>query len=73
MRAGYANIGRLTSSSDAHGGMTVNYDARGRVVRATRTTDGRGYTFEKGYDAAGRLLWTHYPDGDSIGTASNPL
>ena len=25
------------------------------------------------YDAGGRLLWKSFPDGDSLGTAANPL
>ncbi len=31
------------------------------------------YTFQYGYDAGGRLKWTTYPDGTTLGTAGTPL
>ena len=70
---GHSNVGRLTAESDPSGGAAYAYDALGRLVTGTRTTDGVEYTFQKGYDAGGRLLWTSYPDGDSVGTPSAPL
>jgi RHS repeat-associated protein len=70
---GYANIGRLTGVSDASGRASYYYDSLGRLVAGTRTIDDGSYQFQKGYDAGGRLLWTSYPDGDSVGTTVAPL
>ena len=73
-RRGFFNTGRRTSMNDDAGTVSYNYDDAGRMVNSTRITpDGTTYTFHKGYDAAGRLLWTHYPDGDSVGNRSTPL
>ena len=73
-RSGYKNASRRTSMTDAAGTVSYNYDAAGRLMNSTRVTkDGATYTFSKGYDVGGRLLWTKYPDGDSIGSAANPM
>ncbi|HUQ04806.1 MAG TPA: FG-GAP-like repeat-containing protein [Kofleriaceae bacterium] len=73
VRAGYFNRGKLTSMADGAGGKTLDYDPAGRTVRTVRTTGGSGYTFTRGYDAGGRLTWTTYPDGDTLGTPATPL
>lgn len=73
-RAGYANIGKLTSMDDAAGTATYDYDAAGNLVRGGRTVDGsKPYVFAKQYDIAGRLLATTYPDGSTVGTTADPL
>ncbi len=72
-RAGAFNVGRLTTMTDASGTQTYDNDAEGRVVRTTRTIGGTSYTFRYGFDDGDRLLWTTYPDGDTLGTAQDPL
>jgi RHS repeat-associated protein len=72
-RPGYSNLGHLTTLRDATGQWTYDYNAAGKQVRATRIQDGVAYTVQRGFDASGQLLWTQYPDGDSIGTPGNPL
>ncbi|HWB74277.1 MAG TPA: RHS repeat-associated core domain-containing protein, partial [Nannocystaceae bacterium] len=73
VRDGYANIGKLTAMSDEAGTETFDHDAAGNVVKNVRTIAGESYTFEHGYDAARRKLWTTYPDGDSLGAKDDPL
>ena len=72
-RDGYDNTGRVTTMTDSVGSETYDYDAAGRVVRSVRTVDGVAYNFRKGYDVAGRPLWTEFPDGDSLGSPKRPL
>jgi RHS repeat-associated protein len=72
-RSGEVNVGRLTGLVDGSGTASYGYDAGGNLVRGTRTVDGVPYTFLKGYDTGGRLLWTAYPDGDQVGSTSSPL
>ncbi|PWW67108.1 RHS repeat-associated core domain-containing protein [Actinokineospora spheciospongiae] len=73
VRAGFANIGKVTTMTDGAGTKTSDHDALGRVVKGVRTIDGTGYTFRFGFDTADRPLWTTYPDGDTQGTAADPL
>jgi RHS repeat-associated protein len=73
VRAGYFNRGRLTSMTDAAGNKTLDYDAAGRTIKTVRVTNGTSYTFLRGFDAGGRTKWMTYPDGDTQGTASQPL
>ncbi|MBK7078323.1 MAG: VCBS repeat-containing protein [Myxococcales bacterium] len=72
-RAGYANTGRLTSSTEPTGGTTTDYDIAGNLVHQVKTIDGTAYEYRYGYDEAGRLTWTTYPDGDTVGTSAAPL
>jgi RHS repeat-associated protein len=72
-RAGWFNLGTLTTMTDAAGTKSYDHDAEGRVVRTSRTIDGTAYTYRYGFDAGDRLLWTTYPDGDTLGTPGNPL
>jgi RHS repeat-associated protein len=67
VRTGFANIGRLTTTTDGAGTATYDYDASGHQARATRTVEGTEYTFRKVYDKWGRLLGTRYPDGEVVG------
>lgn len=66
-RSGFFNIGQLTTLEDPSGRVATDFDAAGRVVRKTRSLDGRDYTFLYAYDAADRLLGVTYPDGDVVG------
>lgn len=72
-RAGFHNVGKLTTMTDGAGTRTFDHDAVGRVVRTVRTINGASYTFSYGFDAGDRPLWTTYPDGDTVGTAAAPL
>jgi RHS repeat-associated protein len=72
-RGGFANKGRLTTSTNASATATFDYDAFGQVVRSSRTIGGTTYTTQLTYDAGGRLLWMHYPDGDLLGGPTNFL
>lgn len=72
-RAGYFNVGRLTTMSDAHGSERTDYDALGREVRVTRTLDGVDYTLTRRFTASGQLAGVSFPDGDAFGTPANPL
>jgi RHS repeat-associated protein len=73
VRSGYSNVGHMTSQTEPTGGATYNYDLLGRNVQMTKTIDGTPYTFAYGYDAGGRIKFTTYPDGDTLGTSANPL
>jgi len=73
VRAGYHNIGKVTSNTDAAGTRTFDYDALGHVVKTVRTVNGTAYEFRYGFDAGDRKLWTTYPDGDTEGTPAAPL
>jgi RHS repeat-associated protein len=72
-RSGFFNLGRLTTETDAAGGKLTDYDAAGNPVSLVRTIDSVAYPFSFGYDAGGRLKWSTYPDGDTVGTATAPL
>lgn len=72
-RTGYYNTGKLTTVTDPLGSQTIDHDIAGNVVRSTRIISGTSYTFTKGFDTGGRLLWTTYPDGDTVGTVAAPL
>jgi RHS repeat-associated protein len=72
-RSGFSNTGKLTTTTDGAGSKTLDHDALGRVVRTVRTTGGEVYAFSQGFDAGDRPLWTTYPDGDTQGTAADPL
>jgi len=73
VRAGYHNIGKVTSNTDVAGTRTFDYDALGHVVKTVRTVNGTAYEFRYGFDAGDRKLWTTYPDGDTEGTPAAPL
>ncbi len=72
-----AEVGRLRSTTFWAGTRRDAYDASGNPVRTeTWLRHGsRAYRFvtERGFDAAGRLRWLRYPDGDMLGTPERPL
>jgi RHS repeat-associated protein len=74
------NVGRLTSSTDQSGSTALNYDALGRLIGKQRSVQcgsspcpGSPYAFAYGYDEGGRLRWKQFPDGDAIGSESDPI
>lgn len=72
-RAGYFNVGKLTTMVDQSGWAAYDYDLAGNQVRMAKTVDNQTFTFQSGYDAGARIKWTTYPDGDTLGTPANPL
>ena len=72
-----AEVGRLRGTTFWAGTRRDSYDASGNPVRTeTWLRHGsRAYRFvtERGFDAAGRLRWLRYPDGDMLGTPERPL
>jgi YD repeat-containing protein len=73
VRAGFFNIGQVTTTTDPSGSATYNHDAAGNAVAWQRTIDGTVYDFMSAFDLGGRPLWTQYPDGDLVGSADSPL
>jgi RHS repeat-associated protein len=71
-RAGFYNVGRLTSVGSPGTTLQLDYDGAGRSVRQARTLDSVNYVLERRYDAAGRVTGITYPDGDAVGTPGNP-
>jgi RHS repeat-associated protein len=66
-RSGFFNVGQVTTMTDAAGTATFDYDEAGRSTHNTRTLAGTTHTFQRSFDAAGRLLGVRYPDGDVLG------
>ncbi|TQV85682.1 hypothetical protein FKG94_02230 [Exilibacterium tricleocarpae] len=69
---GYFNVGRLSTARNENMTVGYNYDAAGRAVQSTHHIDGNTYAFDTGFDAAGRIRWQRYPDGDLIGSDTQP-
>jgi RHS repeat-associated protein len=72
VRSGAENVGHVTTTEDPSGIAKYDY-VRGLLVRGVRSIDGTMYPFQKRYSVTGRLLGTTYPDGDEIGSESDPL
>ncbi|MCI0557831.1 MAG: hypothetical protein MN733_05000, partial [Nitrososphaera sp.] len=45
------------------------YDAEGKVMRSTQTTDSQAYQFEYKYNLGGAMTWEKYPSGREITTS----
>ncbi|HEY5883476.1 MAG TPA: RHS repeat-associated core domain-containing protein, partial [Pyrinomonadaceae bacterium] len=61
--------GRLTRVSSSVSSFSYDeYDALGRVKRATQTTDGQAYSMAYQYNSAGRLTLQTYPSGRVVAT-----
>ena len=71
--AGFHNMGLLTRAENATGVLQYRYDRMGRETQRVYTMDGTGYTLASGFDITGRLLWQEYPDGDTVGSALDPI
>lgn len=77
LRGTYKNVGRLTSIeaevfSSPIPSLRYDYDAAGRTVRTSRDLDGITFTLEHRFDSMGRLLGMTWPDGDAVGTPTDP-
>ena len=72
-RGGYFNVGHLTSSVLLGNRQETDFDLGGRAVAQRTITGGQTYTATASYDVGGRVLTRTYPDGDTQGTAANPL
>ena len=72
VRSGFFNIGRPTSMLDASGSATYNYDLAGRRIQFDKKIGSYTFGFQQGFDAGGRLLWSVYPDGKSVGSSAAP-
>jgi RHS repeat-associated protein len=77
-RAGFYNVGRLTTASNTKGGTAVatiryDFDKDGRLVKQAWVVGSNTYTQTTTLDLGGRTLWRQYPDGDTVGSAVNPF
>ncbi len=68
VRAGYANVGTLTTAANANATIAYDYDVGGRLVKQATTVDAQTHVITSAFDAGGRLLSRTYPDGTSSGT-----
>lgn len=77
-RAGFYNVGKLTTQTKANISTTrTDYDMAGRAVREQWTVPPSGtgaetFTLETRYDEGGRIRGKSFPNGDVVGTPSNP-
>jgi len=67
-RSGYHNVGQLTTLTNAHATIRMDYDQAGRIVRKEYVVDGTSYVFSFDYDHRGNIIATIYPDGSTSGT-----
>jgi YD repeat-containing protein len=78
VRAGFFNVGSLTSAAKTLAGLAVasqtfDRDGEGNLAREQWTVDGSTYTATTGFAPMGEVLWRTYPDGDSVGSAGTPF
>jgi len=71
-RAGFFNVGQLTTSANAAGTLETDYDVAGRKARETWRVDGEAHVIATAYDAGGRITGKTYPDGDAVGSSTSP-
>jgi RHS repeat-associated protein len=72
-RVGYANLGKLTSTSNAQITQLFDYDTSGRQLRQTWVDlAGADRVAETAYWPGGEVKWKRYPDGDSVGSETDP-
>ncbi|TQV74161.1 hypothetical protein FKG94_16255 [Exilibacterium tricleocarpae] len=69
---GHHNVGLLTTAGNDHAVIRYDYDKGGRQVQSVHDVDGQTYRFNTAFDAAGRILWQRYPDGDGVGSDAQP-
>jgi RHS repeat-associated protein len=72
-RPGLFGLGRLTGMADASGQSAYAYDAKGRLVRETRTIAGARTEVAYAYDHGGRLSRLTLPSGRTLVYASDGL
>jgi RHS repeat-associated protein len=69
MGAALNGKGRLTSVSSSVSSTTIgSYDAAGRVLASTQTTDGQSYPMSYQYNLAGGMTSETYPSGRVVAT-----
>jgi RHS repeat-associated protein len=67
-RAGFHNVGRLTTAANDNATIAYDYDNGGRLSKEATTVDAATHTTTSTYDAGGRLLTRTYPDATTSGT-----
>ncbi|MEM7254727.1 MAG: RHS repeat-associated core domain-containing protein [Pseudomonadota bacterium] len=70
---GVNGLGRLTHMSDEAGDTDYAYDARGNVIRETKTIDGQSYQVRYTWDERRRLTSITYPSGRVVGFTRDSL
>ena len=66
-RAGYYNVGRLTSAANDNAIIAYDYDAGGRQVRSSTLVDALNQVVTTSYDEGSRVVGRTYPDGSASG------
>ncbi len=69
-RAGYRNIGRLTTVANGAATIRKDYTARGLLAREAWDVDGQTYERTYSYDSATRLIRRQFSDGEVWPSAS---
>ena len=72
-RAGFYNVGRLTTASNAAATIQYNFDKDGRETSHSWILGTTTYTQTTGFDLGGRMLTRQYPDGEIAGDGPNPV
>lgn len=72
-RAGYFNVGKLSSIANDSATFRQDHDALGRLARTQTLVDGSTYTTSAAFDAGSRLLWLGLPDDTTFGSATAPM
>ena len=72
-RAGYYNIGALTTTVNANATIRMDHDNMGRETRRQWVVDGTTHTQTATYNAVGLMTSVTYPDGSSVGSVANPI
>jgi RHS repeat-associated protein len=67
-------VGRLTSSTDQAGSLSLTYEERGLITSESRTPSGvSAMTTAHGFDAAGRTSTITYPSGTAVSYTRNNM
>ncbi len=56
--------GKLTRVADGSGSARFDYDKLGRLIKESKTIDGKTYAIQREYDLLGRLMRLTYPDSE---------
>ena len=65
-KAGFFNVGRMTTMTDASGSEALDYDRMGRVIEARKVIGSETFVSHYSYNLAGRLQDLTYPDGEVV-------
>ncbi|MGF7055671.1 RHS repeat-associated protein [Bosea sp. OAE752] len=66
-RAGFYNIGKLTTEANAAASFAYDFDKNGLEVKRTQTVDGRAHVTLTERDVIGQVIGKRYPDNDTVG------